>query len=274
MTPIETFRKLGMTIPEILLPREGTDLTKWTVIACDQYTSEREYWEKVKDFTAGSPTTLNLVFPECYLQDEDAESRITAIHHAMNRYQAEGVFDAPLEGFILVKRDAPGIETRWGLMTALDLDAYDYTPESASLVRATEGTILDRIPPRKRIRKAAPLELPHIMVLLDDPEGLVVETARERALEATKPLYDFDLMFNAGHLTGYGITSPDALESLAKGLSALWDRQSRKAPAGTSPSSTPWETGTTPWPPPSPSGRISKKASPRKTGRTIPPGSP
>ena len=235
MKALETLRKRGMTVPEILLPKKGTDLTKWAVIACDQYTSEKEYWERVKALTEGAPSTLNLVFPECFLQDEDAPGRIAAIHDAMNQYQTEGVFAPPLRGFILVKRDAPGAATRWGLMTALDLEAYDYTPESASLIRATEGTILDRIPPRKRIREAAPLELPHIMVLLDDPEGLVVEACREGVTTSSKPIYDFDLMFNAGHLTGYAVADPAAIESLAGGLSSLWERQVQRTPAGRQP---------------------------------------
>ena len=228
MKATETLSKLGMTVPEILLPREGIDLTKWAVIACDQYTSEREYWEEVRGFTGTDPSTLNLIFPECFLQDKDAPGRITAIHRAMSRYEAEGVFAPPLKGFILVKRETPETESRWGLMTALDLEAYDYTSESASLVRATEGTILDRIPPRKRIRKAAPLELPHIMVLLDDPEGLVVETIQKEVISASKPVYDFDLMFHSGHITGYGVTDPAVIESLAEGLSALWERQRRR----------------------------------------------
>jgi len=235
MTINEKLRKLGMTTPEILLPKEGTDLTKWTVIACDQYTSEKEYWEKAADFTSGVPSTLNLIFPECFLADEGGDQRIASITNAMNSYIQGDVFGPPINGFILVKRDAPGVETRWGLMTALDLDAYDFTPESASLIRATEGTILDRIPPRKRVRKDAPLELPHIMVLLDDPDGFVVEAAREKALASQKPVYDFDLMFDAGHLTGYGITQEDQLSSLADGLTALWERQVDKTPDGKSP---------------------------------------
>ena len=235
MSVNETFKKLGMIVPEILLPREEVDLSQWAVIACDQYTSEREYWEKCASHTAGAPSTLNLIFPECYLQDADGEKRITSIHESMTKYRQEGVFAPPIKGFILVRREAPGIEPRWGLVTALDLDAYDFNPSSASLIRATEGTILDRIPPRKKIRQNAPLELPHIMVLIDDPDGLLIEAARSRVLKTSSPLYDFDLMFDAGRLTGYGITGDEDITALAQSLEALWEQQKGKTPPGKAP---------------------------------------
>jgi hypothetical protein len=235
MSANETLKSLGMTVPEILLPREGIDLNKWAVIACDQYTSEKDYWENCAAHTAGSPSTLNLIFPECYLQDGDGEKRIASIHEEMNKYREEGVFAPPLKGFILIKREAPGVEPRWGLVTALDLDAYDFNPASASLIRATEGTILDRIPPRKKIRQNAPLELPHIMVLLDDPDGLVIEAVRQRVVDNFPPLYDFNLMFEAGRLTGYGVTGEEDLNALARSLKKLWEQGKTKAPAGKAP---------------------------------------
>ena len=235
MSANETLKSLGMTVPEILLPREGIDLNKWAVIACDQYTSEKDYWENCAAHTAGSPSTLNLIFPECYLQEAHGEQRIASIHQAMKQYREEGVFAPPVKGFILVKREAPGVEPRWGLVTALDLEAYDFHPASASLIRATEGTILDRIPPRKKIRQNAPLELPHIMVLLDDPEGLVIESARQRVVNNQAPLYDFNLMFGAGRLTGYGVTGEEDLNTLAGSLEELWERGKAKTPAGKAP---------------------------------------
>ena len=165
--------KLGIKSADILLPREGIDLKKWATVACDQYTSEPEYWLDVEKIVADSPSTFRITFPEVYLEKEGKKERIRNIVKTMEDYIEEGVFTEYKDSFILVKRTCDG-KSRYGLMAALDLDQYDYSKDSRSLIRATEGTILERIPPRKEIRKDAPLELPHIMVLVDDPENLLL----------------------------------------------------------------------------------------------------
>jgi hypothetical protein len=197
MTPT---RNIGAIIPSVLLPREGIDLHKWAVIACDQFTSEPEYWAEAADIVGDAPSTLNLILPEVYLETPEEARRVASIREAMAGYLDRGVF-VEHRGLILVERTVEG-RTRHGIMLALDLDAYDYTRGAASLIRATEGTILERIPPRVRIRAGAALELPHILVLIDDPQRTVIEPL-VAARKELRVLYDFDLMLGSGHLTGY-----------------------------------------------------------------------
>ena len=216
---MKNYPHIGIQIPEILLPREGIDLTKWAVIACDQFTSEPEYWHKVEEIVGEAPSTLNLVLPEVYLEEPDVPQRVQKIQQTMRDYLEQGIFTSR-EGFIYVERTVGG-KTRKGLLLALDLEHYDYNKGASSLIRATEGTILERLPPRMKIREGAPLELPHILVLIDDPEGSVIEplTAQKERLT---PLYDFDLMLGSGHLSGYALEDANlergvvaALENLA-----------------------------------------------------------
>jgi len=207
-------------VPDILLPQSGTDLSKWSVIACDQYTSEPEYWERVEEFVGDAPSTLDLIYPEVYLGEPEADARIDRIREHMRRYLGSGIFKAS-EGFVYVERwTGPGI--RKGLVACLDLEHYDFRKGSTSLIRATEGTILSRIPPRVRIREGAPLEIPHIMVLIDDPENTVLGalTARKSALEK---LYDFELMTGAGRLTGYRVGDAILEKGIITSLQALAD---------------------------------------------------
>ncbi len=211
--------KIGIQIPDILLPKPGTDFAKWAVIACDQFTSEPEYWEVVADHVGDSPSTYHLILPEVMLGTSDELARIKTAQAAMKRYLAEGLL-VEHPGMILVERTIDG-KTRKGIMLALDLECYDYSPGSQTLIRATEGTIVDRLPPRMRIREGAPLELPHILVLIDDPDKTVIEPLHPES-EGVNRLYDFDLMFDSGHLTGYSLADPKfetqvitALEKLA-----------------------------------------------------------
>ncbi len=214
------FSRIGLKIPEVLLPSGNIDMKKWAVIACDQYSSEREYWEGVEKYTAGSPSTLNLIYPECYLDEEEPEKRIKKIHETMASYLKGGVLSPSGAGFILVKRDNK--IPRYGLMALLDLEDYDYTRNSKSKIRATEGTILDRIPPRVRIREKACLDLPHIMVLIDDPLDSVIGSLKENIPEFEK-IYDFDLMKGGGRISGYLINSSDSLSKIASGMEKLGD---------------------------------------------------
>lgn len=212
--------KFGIKVPKLMLPSDNKGMEKWAVIACDQYTSQKDYWQSVKDYSAGYPSTLNLIFPECYLEDPDPEKRIASINNAMNEYISNSVLSDPIEGFILVKRDTPKTKNRWGLMAALDLEKYDFSKVSTSLIRATEGTILDRIPPRVKIRENAALELPHIMVLIDDRDMKVIEPLIND-VDSFEKVYDFDLMMDSGRLTGYRITSEKHISQIAEAVNSL-----------------------------------------------------
>jgi hypothetical protein len=193
----------GIQIPQVYLPKKGTDLTKWAVIACDQFTSQPEYWNEVEKIVGDAPSTLNLTFPEVYLEKPGGEERIKNIQAAMRKYMDEGILQ-PHDGLVYVERTVGG-KTRKGIVLCLDLEAYDYTKGSSSLIRATEGTIVDRLPPRMKIREGALLELPHILVLIDDPNCTVIEPLRDVRSKLEK-LYDFDLMLDSGHLAGYAVS--------------------------------------------------------------------
>jgi uncharacterized protein (DUF1015 family) len=215
---MRSYEDICLGIPEILLPQAGLDLSRWAVIACDQFTSEPEYWQKVGEFVGRAPSTLNLIYPEVYLGEKNPEERIRRIRESMDRYIREGVFEER-EGFVYVERQVAR-KTRKGILVCLDLEHYDYRKGATSLVRATEGTILERIPPRVRIREGAPIELPHIMVLIDDPENTVIGplTTNKRKLEK---LYDFELMMGSGRVAGYRVR-PDGLENrIISSLKAL-----------------------------------------------------
>lgn len=192
---------------EILLPAPNVDLSKWAVVACDQFTAQPEYWEKARALAGDAPSALNLVLPEAWLGQGDA--RIPAIHAAMDRCLADGtLIPAVKDGFALVERETSA-GTRPGLVVALDLDAYDYKPGSKSLIRATEGTVLERVPPRARVRRDAPLELPHVMMLIDDPGDTVIGPLAAKK-DALRPLYDFELMLGGGRLRGWAVEGADA----------------------------------------------------------------
>ena len=193
---------IGIQIPQVYLPRAGTDLQKWAVIACDQFTSEPEYWHTVENIVGDAPSTLNLTFPEVYLEQSNPEKRIQTIQSTMRTYLDEGVLLSH-EGLIYVERTAMG-RTRNGVMVCLDLERYDFNRGSINLIRATEGTIVDRLPPRIKIRSGAVMELPHILVLIDDPDHTVIEPLSTDKTDFEK-LYDFDLMLESGHLTGYAV---------------------------------------------------------------------
>ena len=206
---------------DILIPQD-IDFTKWSVVACDQYTSEREYWEDVKRIVGSEPSTLNIIFPEVYLDDGDGDERIKKINATMEEYIKSGLFKEFKDAFIYVKRTQPNGKTRHGLIGMLDLEEYDFRGGSESAVRATEGTIIERIPPRQRIRKNAPLEVPHILILIDDREKAVIEPLEKQTDEFDK-IYDFDLMKNSGHITGYNVNET-AKNAVLAALSTLSDK--------------------------------------------------
>lgn len=216
---MKNFPHIAMQVPDIYLPRPGVDLTRWAVIACDQYTSQPEYWHKVEKIVGEAPSTLNMIFPEVYLGKPGAEERIRGIQKTMQDYLSSGLL-TPHTGMVYVERQVAG-KLRKGLVLALDLEHYDYNKGSRSLIRSTEGTIIERLPPRIRIREGARLELPHILVLIDDPQCTVIEPLGKSKAQL-KELYDFELMEGSGHLNGYLVDKPSieygiiiALEQLA-----------------------------------------------------------
>jgi hypothetical protein len=211
---------LGFQIPAILLPRPGINLTRWAVIACDQFTSEPDYWQEVAALVGDAPSTYHMILPEAYLDTPEEARRVETVRQTMHAYLEQGLF-VEYKGIVLVERTVAG-RTRHGIMLALDLEHYDYNKGATSLIRATEGTILERIPPRVRIRAGAPLELPHILVLIDDPEGTAIEplVAKRRYL---RRLYDFDLMLGSGRLTGYFVDDPGLARQVRAALAQLAD---------------------------------------------------
>jgi len=216
---------LGIQIPRILMPGKNIPMDKWAVVACDQYTSELDYWEDVEKNINESPSTLNLIYPECYLEEPNPEERIKNINSNMDKYLNEGILVENEPAFFLIKRSTGSGTPRYGLMVALDLEAYDYSKDSTSLIRATEGTIVERIPPRKKIRINAPIELPHILVLIDDPKKLVIEPLVAK-INTLEEIYNFDLMKKSGHISGYKISEPDIVENIISGLEILSDKNS------------------------------------------------
>jgi len=228
----EAFRKLGVHVPEIYLPSEGLDRKAWAVVACDQYSSEREYWEKVAESVGSKPSTLNMIYPECYLEDGDKNERIAKIHASMAEYLARGFLESPGEGFILVERSTPyEKKPRIGLVISVDLERYQYGKESRSLIRPTEGTIVERLPPRMTIRRGAALELPHIMILMDDPGRTVIEPLYARRRYLPK-VYEFDLMAGSGQVRGWFVKDEAALGGIAAALADLADPARFKARYG------------------------------------------
>jgi hypothetical protein len=215
---MKTYPSIGVQIPQLYLPRQDINLTQWAVIACDQFTSQPEYWQHVESIVGYAPSTFHLTLPEIYLEQPGLEDRIQHIRASMRKYLDGGIFE-PYEGLIYIERTVAG-RTRRGLLLTLDLECYDYHKGSSSLIRATEGTILERIPPRLRIREGAQLELPHILVLIDDPLCTVIEPIG-RNKEKLLKRYDFNLMLDSGHLAGYLVTDPALEMAVVRALEAL-----------------------------------------------------
>lgn len=203
----------------ILIPNSSVDMEKWAVIACDQYTSEPEYWDAVKAETEGSPSTLGLILPELYLEENDVAQRIDAIHDNMDKCLENGIFTEYKDAMVYVERIQSNGIVRKGLIGTIDLEEYDFSKGSTSEVRATEATVIERIPPRIKVRQGAALELPHIMILIDDPDETVIEAVDKDAM--TK-LYDTKLMQNGGSISGY-LVDEAAQGKINEALAALGD---------------------------------------------------
>lgn len=211
-------------IPEILLPKEGTDLCRWAVIACDQHTSDPAYWEELGRFVGRAPSTLRLTLPEIFLT-EDCAGRIAAIHRAMNEYLRGGIFRRLPAGAVLVERKTPFSPARFGLVISVDLEAYSYEAGARAQILASEATIVERIPPRLKIREGAPLEFPHVMLLYDDREDRVLGKLKASRASLEK-LYDFTLNMGGGNVRGYCVPAAEeivsAFASLADGQGTLF----------------------------------------------------
>jgi len=205
---------------DILLP-QNCDYDKWAVVACDQYTSQPEYWQRVEERVGSAPSALRLILPESCLDGPNVETDIVDVNNTMTRYLREGYLKELPECLVYVERRLDNLRLRRGLIGMVDLEQYDYEPGSTALVRATEGTVLSRIPPRVAVRKNAPLELPHVMLLADDPEKTVIEPLAARKGELER-LYDFDLMERGGHIAGWRLDDA-AMEGVFDALSVLAD---------------------------------------------------
>ena len=189
---------------DVLIPSPSVDPEKWSVIACDQHSAEPEYWDALERYVGSSPSTLHMMLPEAYLSRnivQEAES----IHRAMRDYLDSGVFTEVHDSYVYVERMLPSGMMRRGLVGMVDLDQYDYRRDSVSLIRATEGTVEERLPARVKIRSGAPLEMPHIMIFMNDPENCVFNN-----VEPGKLLYDFELNCGGGHLVGWQVTGTAA----------------------------------------------------------------
>ena len=206
----------------ILLPQD-CGLTKWAVVACDQYTSQPEYWERVDQFVGDAPSTLRLILPESKLESEHVEEEIQKINQTMEQYLEEGRLRELEDAMIFLERKLSNGKTRLGLIGKLDLEQYSYEKGSGTPIRATEGTVLSRIPPRMKVRKNAPIELPHIMVLIDDPKKEIIEPfLQKESKKQMQMIYSTTLMEQGGRVSGY-LLSKEQADKVQKQLAGLAD---------------------------------------------------
>ncbi len=212
------YPEIALHVPSLLLPRADIPLETWSVIACDQYTSQPEYWEQVRRLVGDDPSTLQLIFPEAYLGETCREQTIASINQRMQAYLKSGVLAEQRPGFMLIEREVGRAAPRKGLVVALDLEQYDYRDGVQKLIRMTEGTDQSRLPPRIQVRENAPLETPHIMVLIDDPQQTVIEPLGAKDLKLT---YDFELMLGGGRLRGWHIDDGALIDEIAGHIARL-----------------------------------------------------
>jgi hypothetical protein len=238
MDVYERLAALGLAVPELLLPKPEIDLFKWAVIACDQFTQDRSYWDKAFALAGDAPSTLNLIYPEVYLEDPDRAERIASIHKTMRRYladpaaqtgQAGGVFAPPVTGCMYIERRTTGNIPRRGILAALDLECYDWKPGRSPMIRPTEGTLPERIPPRTEIRREAALESSHILILIDDEENkLLAELETLAKNKSEGPAYNTHLMGRGGEVAGWLLSGKAQWDCLAGALEKLARRAAQK----------------------------------------------
>ena len=222
---MKTFTKFGVQIPEILLPK-NIDLKTWSVIACDQYTQDKEYWAEAAKTAGKNPSTLNLIYPEVYLNESDKDERIAKIQKTMKEYLSDGIFEESEEAIYIERKTEYG-RMRKGLVIAIDLEKYEWKPESKAFIRATEATVPERIPPRMKIRNGAALELPHIMLLANDESDALVGGTGKIAKE-NAPVYEGELMHNSGSITGWKVCGEKAEKNIESALESLMQKGTDK----------------------------------------------
>ena len=212
--------KIPFKAGNILIPKKNIDMHKWSVVACDQYTSEPDYWKEVNNIVGNNPSTLNLTLPEIYLEEKDVEDRIKNINKNMEEMLNNNIFDEYKDSMFYIERTQNDGKVREGLIGIVDLEDYSYEIGSQTLIRATEKTVIERIPPRMKVRENALLELPHIMILIDDEKKDIIESIKNKVND-NDIVYDFDLMQKGGHIKGYNLNKNiineiiDKLENLA-----------------------------------------------------------
>ena len=213
--------KVPFKVGNILIPKK-TDMYKWCVVACDQYTSEPDYWREVEKIVGDSPSTLNLTLPEIFLEDDDVEERIKKINKNMEKYIDDDLFKEYTDSMIYLERTQDDGKVREGVIGIVDLEDYSYEKGSQTLIRATEKTVIERIPPRMKVRENALLELPHIMILIDDDKKEIIETLKDKVKDKDI-VYDTDLMQKGGHIKGYKL-SKTICNNIIKQLEKLADK--------------------------------------------------
>ena len=196
--------KIPFKTADIVIPKKGTDMMKWSVVSCDQYTSEPEYCKTVESIVGNAPSTLNLTLPEVYLEDSNVSERIANINSNMKEMLDNDLFVEYKDAMFYIERTQDDGKVREGLIGVVDLEDYSYELGSQTLIRATEKTVIERIPPRVKVRENALLELPHIMILIDDEEKSIIENLKNEVTEKDT-IYDFDLMQRGGHIKGYNL---------------------------------------------------------------------
>ena len=218
MDYIEKFEKLGVKIPNILLPKSGIDYSKYAVLACDQYAAQPDYWERVKNYVGEAPSTLHMTLPEAWLLSGDKDYKKRA--KAMEKYLSDGTLEEIGEGFIFTERDTPD-GTRFGLVAAFDLEEYEFDPGHSNLIKVTERTDISRVVPRVEIRKQAPIELPHVLMLIVDKQDKFMSMLKKECSSLPK-IYDFDLMEGGGHIRGTKIVNEEVYQKIADILTELF----------------------------------------------------
>lgn len=222
----KTLSDLGVKIPSILLPK-NLDTETWSTIAVDQYTQDKSYWNKVYEKVGDNPSTVKLVYPEIYLNAEDRQDRIKNILSEMKNYLENGIFGEPREEFVYLERTTKYGRVRHGLNIAIDLEAYEWKPFSTALIRATEATIESRLPARIEIRKDALIEVPHIMVLVNDQDNILIDGVGKRVTGNT-PLYEGKLMLDSGSVKGWSVNSKEDIEYFRASLQKIAKKNTQK----------------------------------------------
>ena len=214
---LNLFKDLCVRPGTFYLPAEEKSMEAWPVVACDQYTAQKDVWQSAYDFVGDRPSALRLIIPEAYLNESDA--RVPRVQAAMEQYLSNGVLREAVRGMVLVRRVTQS-GARLGLVLTVDLEAYDYAPGSASEIRPTEGIIVSRIPPRQKVRRGAKLELSHVLLLCDDVRRTIIEPVYEKR-GALRKLYDTPLMLNGGQIEGWAVEDEETLRQIASAVRAL-----------------------------------------------------